>query len=161
MKIKNLPGGWHFTYSPTFSVHYTVQVSWAEKELISPLHTVLCFHMMFIWLYSTCFKKLCFHKHKLVPFLNHISILRHSHNSKPGLKTQIWKTLTCLQKEQPNLPHICVSAHTCTAHWLRVTEAAKTFHGIWPFPQSLIFLQHSPRIIWQMLSPTSPQELQL
>lgn len=122
-----------------------------KKELIGTLHAVLCFPMMFIWLYSTCLKKLCFHKHKPVPFLKHISILRHSHNSNPGLKAQIWKTLTCLQKEQPNLPHICVCAHST---WQKLLRHFMAFD---PSHQSLIFLQQNPRIIWQMASPSSPK----
>lgn len=83
----------------------------------SPLHAVRCFHTMFIWLYSPCLEKLRFHKYKLVPFLKHISILRQSQNSKSGLKTQIWETLACFQKEQPHLPHTinnfeCIHTHT-------------------------------------------------
>lgn len=118
---------------------------------------------MFICLYSPCLKKLCFHKHKPVLFLKHIIIFRHSHNSKFGLKARIWETLTCFQKEQPNLPHtinnivcICVGAQIHTQHigysW---QELLRHFMEFDPSHRSLIFL--SPRIIWQMLSPTSPR----
>lgn len=103
-----------------------------------------------------------------MPFLKHISILRHSHISKSGLKTWIWKTLTCFQEEQPDLPHtvnntvcVCVYTHRHTQHigytWQKLL---RHFMKLDPPHQSLIFLQQSQANLADALTHF-PQELQL